>query len=132
LPQPAVMMDSSGRRVSAGHLEPATSMLTIPALPGIGQERIDRKRRVWHDLKAIEHKIHRRDIAIAVIVGLVAIALGVYLLWVENPTWGSVKDVFAALLWGLGLHQAAGNVIGAKLDLGTIEDQLTGTKPAGN
>lgn len=136
LPGGPMMMatDENGNLVSAKPVElaPAASILTFPNLPGKQQERIDRKQRVWHDMQAIEKKIHRRDFWIAVVVGLVAIGIGVYMLWVENPTWGSVKDILASLLWGLGLHQTAGNVIGSRLDLGTIEDQLTGTKPAGS
>lgn len=37
---------------------------------------------------------------------LIALVLGLYLLWSPNMTWGSSADVFIAFLWGLGLHTA--------------------------
>ncbi len=91
-------------------------------------ESADRHERAWLDLRAIEQKINGRDGWIALIVAIIAIVLGVFLLWIGNLTWGSGKDMLAAFLWGLGLHQAAGNAIGAKLDLGALGEQVTGGK----
>jgi len=54
--------------------------------------------------------------------------LGVFLLWVGNLTWGNAKDLIAAVLWGLGLHQVAGNAVFSKLDVTDLQDQLAGTK----
>jgi hypothetical protein len=42
------------------------------------------------------------------LVLVVAVILGLQLLWADNPVWGSWTDVIIALLWGLGLHQVAG------------------------
>jgi len=43
------------------------------------------------------------------VVLLVAVMLGVYVLWADNPTWGSAKDMLIAGLWGLGLHSLSNN-----------------------
>lgn len=37
-------------------------------------------------------------------MGLIVTALGVYVLWAGDPTWGSSGDILVAILWGLGLH----------------------------
>ncbi len=37
-------------------------------------------------------------------IAAIAVALGVYVLWAGEPTWGSETDLLLALLWGLGLH----------------------------
>jgi hypothetical protein len=58
--------------------------------------------------------------------GLVAVAaalLGVSLLWVGNPTWGSVGDWLAAILWGLGLQAARTNVLAS---ISTLTGQIGG------
>lgn len=39
----------------------------------------------------------------AVVIGIVATVVGFGLLYVDSPTWGSLKDVVAAFVWGLGL-----------------------------
>jgi len=47
-----------------------------------------------------------RDLLLSLAVGVLAAILGMSLLWAGHLTWGSAGDMFAALLWGLGLHQA--------------------------
>jgi hypothetical protein len=56
--------------------------------------------------RAISEAIRWNDLGVSVLVGLIAIALGMSLLWAGKLTWGSVGDLFTAFLWGLGLHQA--------------------------
>ncbi|MGH1364663.1 MAG: hypothetical protein ACRBF0_13965 [Calditrichia bacterium] len=45
------------------------------------------------------------DIIFLFILAIIAVILGLKFFWVDNPSWGSVKDYFVALLWGLGLHK---------------------------
>lgn len=40
--------------------------------------------------------------------GLVAILVGFNQLYADSPTWGGAKDVFTAILWGLGITQTTG------------------------
>jgi len=61
---------------------------------------------------------------VSIIVGAVAVFLGVFLLWMDNPAWGTYRDMAVAVLWGLGLHQVSGNALFAKLDLTALENQL--------
>ena len=56
------------------------------------------------------------------VILLVAVASGIQLLWVNNPTWGGWDDMFTALMWGLGLHQVAGT----GLDLTGLAEKFTG------
>jgi hypothetical protein len=83
---------------------------------------------LWSPLRTLEREIARRDRWITFGVGTIAVVLGVFLLWVGNLTWGNAKDLIAAVLWGLGLHQVAGNAVFSKLDVTDLQDQLAGTK----
>jgi hypothetical protein len=56
--------------------------------------------------------------------GIVAILLGLKLLWIDNLVWGTSNDCLVAILWGLGLHQVAN----ASFDFNTYVVRLT--KPA--
>jgi hypothetical protein len=40
-------------------------------------------------------------------VAMIAVGLGLKVLWIDNPAWGSYDDWLIALLWGLGLHQGS-------------------------
>lgn len=40
---------------------------------------------------------------------LIAVLLGVYVLWAGRADWGSELDIFLAVLWGLGLHRLTTN-----------------------
>jgi hypothetical protein len=42
------------------------------------------------------------------LVLLIAVLLGLRLLWVDDPTWGGWTAYLNAILWGLGLHQVSG------------------------
>jgi hypothetical protein len=49
------------------------------------------------------------DLLSNLVILLVAVLLGLQLLWVTNPVWGGGADYLIALLWGLGLHQVSGS-----------------------
>ncbi len=119
-----------GNRLQATMLSAASTLFRIPAIPKF--ERLaERHRSGWSSVKDIDRAIATRDRWVTLIVGLAAVALGVYSIWMDNLSWGTSKDMFTAVLWGLGLHQIAGNVLFAKLDYDQLQDQLTGAKPAG-
>lgn len=48
------------------------------------------------------------DLIFTAIVLLIAVFLGLKLLWVGNLTWGGWDAYLSAVLWGLGLHQVSG------------------------
>lgn len=91
---------------------------------------VERRLFEWKQLSNIKTKLRRRDLFVTFVVGFVAIALGVYSIWIDNPSWGTAKDFFVALLWGLGVHQLAGNMLFARLDLAQLEKELTGKEAA--
>ena len=73
-------------------------------------------------IAAIEHTMWLTELGFAVVVGVVAVMLGMNALYTGQPTWGSGQDVVTALLWGLGLHQVAGTA----LDLSNIKNTIAG------
>jgi hypothetical protein len=63
--------------------------------------------------------IDRLDLLVLAVALAVSILLGLKLLWLDNPTWGSANDGVIALLWGLGLHQISNSAfegIGGVMD----------------
>jgi hypothetical protein len=48
------------------------------------------------------------DLLVLAVTLVVAVLLGLQLLWQNNPIWGSANDYIVAFLWGLGLHQISG------------------------
>ena len=53
------------------------------------------------------------DRGIALAAMLVSCTTGLLVLWVDDPTWGDLKSMITAFLWGLGLHQVAGIALGS-------------------
>lgn len=63
-------------------------------------------RPVAESLAQVERRLASLDLVIlAVVLGVASLA-GLKLLWMDNPTWGSLDDRLLALVWGFGLHQA--------------------------
>jgi hypothetical protein len=54
---------------------------------------------------------------LAVATMVIAVLLGLKLLWAGDATWGSCDDWLTAVLWGLGLHQVSGAAIGGSQGL---------------
>jgi hypothetical protein len=56
------------------------------------------------------------DTGIRIIVGLLALAVttavGMYLLYSKDPTWGGWQDWLVAILWGLGIFQVSNQTFG--------------------
>jgi len=98
--------------------ERASVLATIPWLtPLVGGRRWRRSR--TGGLIAVG------DVVVLVALTVIAIATGLKLLWVSNPTWGGWGDWITAGLWGAGLH-AVGNdsfkgLLGLKKKLGEPE-----------
>ena len=106
----------------------AIQVNNAPSLAGRSQgfaalpPRPDRIRVSVADLaKKIEHG----ELIVVWIAGAVAVLLGVKLLWVPSPTWGVPSDWITAILWGLGLHQVSGAVMG-QFDWNTMLAKLPG------
>ncbi|HEX6095472.1 MAG TPA: hypothetical protein VF432_04030 [Thermoanaerobaculia bacterium] len=57
------------------------------------------------------------DFFVLLIALLVAILLGLRLLWFDDPDWGSGNDMIVAVLWGLGLHQVTSSGLQGFADL---------------
>ena len=58
---------------------------------------------------AISQQIWIRDGIVALAIFVIAVVIGMQLLWTNNPTWGGWNDYLVAVLWGLGLHQISGS-----------------------
>lgn len=59
---------------------------------------------VVEDTEVLTQQIRRLDFTVDAAAVLSAGVLGVLLVWAPNPGWGQWSDMFAALLWGLGLY----------------------------
>jgi hypothetical protein len=107
-----------------------TSIPVIRLFPGLEMtdftDADERRNRDWSQLDVLKQQLKRRDLILTLIVLAAAVALGLYNIWVDNPAWGTAKDGFVAVLWGLGLHQLAGNVLFGRLDLTQLAHDLTG------
>lgn len=82
-----------------------------------------RSRRNWPTVEELSGKLFWYDFAFTAVVALIAVLLGLNLLWVGDTTWGDAQDVLTAVLWGLGLHtvgnQAFQGVFKLKEELGS-------------
>jgi hypothetical protein len=139
-PTATVMEGALGIERAPGEIAPqltslatASRLLLLPRIPiGLVYVRTaERYRGGWSTVKEIDQAITVRDRWVSVVIGIIAVALGIFLIWIDNLSWGTPKDMFVAVLWGLGLHQIAGNAVFAKLDLDQLVSQVTGAKPSG-
>lgn len=102
---PAALQLASAARVAksvagaapAGYVPDLTLPVPAPALPESHEAAKGAFARVGATIGAI-------DWLYQVLVALIAIAVGVYVLWAGSPTWGSEADILIAVLWGLGVH----------------------------
>jgi len=58
---------------------------------------------------AIALRLFVADAVLFVVLSIIAVMVGLNLLYYDKPTWGGATDIAAALLWGFGLHSVAGN-----------------------
>jgi hypothetical protein len=107
-----------------------TSIPVMRLIPGLELTEFtdadERRNRDWFNLDRLKQQLKTRDRIATAIILAAAVGLGLYNIWVDNPAWGTAKDGFVAILWGLGLHQLAGNVLFAKLDLTQLANDLAG------
>jgi hypothetical protein len=68
-------------------------------------------------VKQIQFRRFLLEVILAIAAMLMAVLLGLKLLWANDPTWGSANDLLTACLWGLGLHQVSGAAIGSSQGL---------------
>jgi hypothetical protein len=52
------------------------------------------------------------DSTITILVIMIAVLLGLKLLWADDPIWGGPQAYITAVLWGLGLHLVSGAAFG--------------------
>jgi hypothetical protein len=74
----------------------------------------------------LDRQIGQGEQIVAAVAGVVAILLGLQLLWAPSPAWGSASDCIIAILWGLGLHQVAGAAMG-QFSFDKVINSLTGS-----
>ena len=87
---------------------PAAIPATIPGpltLPFLGAF-INRSRATT--VTEVTRKLGLLDLVFTAIILLIAVFLGLKLLWTDNATWGGWDAYLSAVLWGLGLHQVSG------------------------
>ncbi|WP_146174120.1 hypothetical protein [Saccharothrix carnea] len=61
-------------------------------------------------LRGLGTESRRADLVVTALVAVVAVLLGLQLLYVNYLAWGSSLDKITAFLWGLGLHPVGGVV----------------------
>ncbi len=126
---PARAMGQPGSQRSPDPVQTAVSPIGLGLSESVSLDTpAERGAREWASLADIHRSLRSRDRAVSWTTGGVAVLFGLYLIWMDNLTWGSPKDMAAAVFWGLGLHQIAGNTLFAKLDLEQFEHHLTGVK----
>lgn len=133
---PAQRMRQLGRDVARGGLPPGdeSSLVSVGALAAplriatasALSPVVRREAKRWLSVDEVDAEIVNRDRLVTLAIGVLAIVLGFYLIWLDNVAWGTPKDFFAAFFWGVGMHQVAGNAIFSKLDLDQLEKQVTG------
>jgi hypothetical protein len=75
-------------------------------------------------LRALDRELHDRARLLEAIAVGAGVLVGLFTLYLTNPTWGSLNDIVVAILWGLGLHQ----VSGAALSAATVRSTLLGER----
>ena len=93
---------------SAAEVTAAVSPGSVPGplnLPFLGAF-INRTRTTT--VREITRKLGLLDLLFTAIILLIAVFMGLKLLWLDNPTWGGWDAYLSAVLWGLGLHQVSG------------------------
>jgi hypothetical protein len=100
---------AEARAKSVGAAEAASSspdllsyLPVIHLFPSTGMESIR-----LSDTKALGRLRRWNEFVILFLSAIVAILLGLKLLWIDNVVWGTCNDCLVAILWGLGLHQVA-------------------------
>ena len=76
------------------------------------------------NLKRINTTLFWLDVAVVLVALAVSLLIANFVLY--NDTWGTAKDLIAAVLWGLGIQLGANYTYGGLLKLA---DDLTGTAP---
>lgn len=113
--------------VSMGMASSAAPADALPAgaIPGPGGELptvavLGREPRERPTVQSLTQRLRWYDIAVTFAIFPVAVALGLYLLWVNDSTWGTWGDWLTAVLWGLGLHRVAN----APVELSGLREKL--------
>lgn len=65
--------------------------------------RLRRPSDAAHSAAALTRRIRTRHFSLALIAGIVAVPVGLALLWAPNDTWGTFADGATVFLWGFGL-----------------------------
>lgn len=73
--------------------------------------------------RSIRLRLIAADVLLFVVLGALAVLVGLNFLYFDKPAWGSMTDIAVALLWGFGLHSLAGN---AFKGIQTLVDQFSG------
>lgn len=83
----------------------------VPAGAGEGEARApaDMPVPAAAALAALRARQRQLDLLLLLAMLVVAILLGLQVLWLDDPDWGTPGDLIVAMLWGLGLHQVAGS-----------------------
>ncbi|MET0624384.1 MAG: hypothetical protein ABW250_15490 [Pyrinomonadaceae bacterium] len=119
-------LKAGGMSMSSASSSSPADALPAGAVPGPGGELptvavLGREPRARPTVEALTRRLLQYDFAVTFAIFLVAVALGLYLLWINDPTWGGWGDGLTAVLWGLGLHRVAD----APVELSGLRDRLT-------
>jgi hypothetical protein len=124
-------LKAGGMAMGASVSDALVDALPAGAIPRSGGELptvavLGREPRERPTVESLTRRLRWYDLGVTFIIFLVAVVLGLYLLWINNPTWGGWGDRLTAVLWGLGLHQVAG----APVDVSGLHDKLTSPSAA--
>lgn len=119
-----ILGPAAGLQVTAASAVPERGA-AVPSLPG--QLLVQRfgyasKRRLGSRASA-GRELRWYDYVITGVAVLISGLLGVVLVWVPDSDWGQLFDLFAAVLWGLGLHTIGGSTF---VGISALKNQLTG------
>lgn len=117
---------AGGISMSVAASEATADALAAGSIPGPGGELptvavLEREPRARPTVESLTKRLRWYDRTVTFIIFLVAVTLGLYLLWINDPTWGGWGDWLTAVLWGLGLHRVAD----APIEVSGLRDKLT-------
>lgn len=119
-------LKAGGISMSVAASEATADALPAGSIPGPGGELptvavLEREPHARPTVESLTKQLRLYDFTVTVVIFLVAVTLGLYLLWINDPTWGGWGDWLTAVLWGLGLHRVAN----APIEVSGLRDKLT-------
>jgi hypothetical protein len=104
--QPGVAAASQPLPPTAPSPPPEATPITTSDVMDVGRDG-----QAIADVPKLRKLIARLELGVVVFSLIAATVLGLALLYEPNDTWGDLGDILIAILWGIGLHQVAGQTV---------------------